>query len=50
MTVKPLSHQGSGVLSSMSQANCYIVLSQEHAGCDAGDMVNIQLFDGIISH
>lgn len=48
LTVTPLSHQGSGVLSSMSQANCYIILPQEHSGCIAGEKVEIELFDHII--
>ena len=48
LMVTPLTHQGSGVLSSMSQANCYIVLSQEHTGCSVGEHVNIELFDAII--
>jgi len=48
LLVTPLSHQGSGILSSMSKANCYLVLPQEHQGCDAGQLVNIQLFDQVI--
>lgn len=49
LSVTPLSHQGSGVLSSMSSANCYIVLPQEHQGCEAGEIVEIELFDNIIN-
>ncbi|WP_394174076.1 molybdopterin molybdotransferase MoeA [Thalassotalea litorea] len=48
LTVTPLSHQGSGVLSSISKANCYIVLSQQHSGCSAGEQVDVQLFDHIL--
>lgn len=48
LTVTPLTHQGSGVLSSMSQANCYIILPQAHNGCLAGETVTIELFDHII--
>ena len=48
LMVTPLSHQGSGILSSISRANCYLVLSQEHQGCDAGEQVSVQLFDQII--
>jgi molybdopterin molybdotransferase len=40
--------QGSGVLSSMSEANCFIVLESESGDIDAGDTVNILLFDGLI--
>lgn len=50
LIVTPLSHQGSGVLSSLSQANCYLVLEESHAGCAAGDTVHVQLFDSILSH
>ncbi|GHE91724.1 molybdopterin molybdotransferase MoeA [Thalassotalea profundi] len=48
LNVTPLSHQGSGVLSSMSRANCYIILPQQHQGCNAGEYVEIELFDHII--
>ena len=37
--------QGSGILSSMSRANCFIVLPAENSGVKAGDLVDIQLFD-----
>ena len=46
--VKPLPNQGSGVLSSMSAANCFIVLDDKTGNCDAGKMVNVQLLEGII--
>lgn len=46
--VKPLPNQGSGVLSSMSVANCFIVLNDATGNCDAGKMVNVQLLEGII--
>ncbi len=46
--VKPLPNQGSGVLSSMSAANCFIVLDDTVGNCDAGKMVNVQLLEGII--
>lgn len=49
LTVTPLSHQGSGVLSSMSTANCYIVLAQDNNGYEAGETVEIELFDDIIN-
>jgi len=35
--------QGSNILSSMSQANCYIVLSTECQGIQAGDKVRVEL-------
>ena len=46
--VKPLPNQGSGVLSSMSVANCFIVLDDTVGNCDAGKMVSVQLLEGII--
>ncbi|TLU62003.1 molybdopterin molybdotransferase MoeA [Thalassotalea litorea] len=48
LVVTPLSHQGSGVLSSMSKANCYIVLGQQHPGCEQGAQVDVQLFDHVL--
>ncbi len=48
MQVTPLSAQGSGILSSISKANCYIILEQDNAGHSAGDSVTIELFDHII--
>lgn len=46
--VKPLPNQGSGVLSSMSAANCFIVLDEIIGNCEAGTMVKVQLLEGII--
>ncbi|GHF91953.1 molybdopterin molybdotransferase MoeA [Thalassotalea marina] len=48
LVVEPLPAQGSGILSSMSKANCYIVLAQDHQGCVAGSDVSIQMFDHIL--
>jgi molybdopterin molybdotransferase len=39
--------QGSGILTSMSRANCFIVLPAENDGVKKGDLVDIQLFDNI---
>jgi molybdopterin molybdotransferase len=46
--VTPTGSQGSGVLSSMSEANCFIVLAHEQADLDPDDAVDIMLFDGLI--
>lgn len=46
--VQPTGSQGSGVLSSMSEANCFIVLAHEQSDLDPGDAVDIMLFDGLI--
>ena len=35
--------QGSNILSSMSRANCYIILAAESTGVSAGDKVRVQL-------
>lgn len=40
--------QGSGILRSMSEANCMVVLHHEQAGVNAGDPVDVLLFDGLI--
>ncbi len=37
--------QGSGILTSMSRANCFIVLPDANEGVEPGDLVNIQFFD-----
>ena len=36
--------QGSGILSSMSRANCFIVLPDDSAGVRAGEWVEVQPF------
>jgi molybdopterin molybdotransferase len=40
--------QGAGVLSSMADANCFIVLPESCGDVAAGDLVEVQLFDGLI--
>ena len=37
--------QGSGILSSLASANCFIILPSEQGKVQAGEMVNVQLFD-----
>ena len=44
--VKTTGNQGSGVLRSMSEANCFVVLPEDCAGVQAGDAVQVQLFEG----
>src|SRR5262249_30081462 len=39
--------QGSGVLRSMSEANCFIVLEHERGAVKAGEPVSVQLFEGL---
>jgi len=46
--VSPAGTQGSGVLRSMSEANCFIVLEHERGSIKPGDLVQVQLFDGLV--
>ena len=48
LKVEPIGNQGSGVLRSMSEANCFIVLPEACANVQAGDMVSVQLLDSFI--
>jgi len=45
--VKPTGNQSSGVLSSMSLANCFIVLDDDIGNLEAGAMVQVQIIDGV---
>ena len=40
--------QGSGILSSMTQANCIVVLGDQQGNVAAGDPVDVLLFDGLV--
>lgn len=40
--------QGSGILSSMTQANCMVVLHDEQGNVAAGEMVDVVPFEGLI--
>ena len=44
---KIIGNQGSGVLRSMSEANCFIVLPEDCAGVEVGDPLLVELFEGI---
>lgn len=44
LTVTTSGAQGSGILTSMSRANCYIVLDEDNAGVQAGSHVTLQPF------
>jgi len=46
--VRGTGKQGSHILTSMSQANCFIILPAQCAGVEAGDPVQVQPFAGII--
>jgi molybdopterin molybdotransferase len=45
--VRITGQQGSGVLRSMSEANCFIVLEHERGAVRAGELVSVQLFEGL---
>ena len=40
--------QGSGILSSMSDANCMIILHDDQGSLNAGDLVDVLMFDGLM--
>jgi len=46
--VRTTGQQGSGVLRSMAEANCFIVLEHERGAIAAGDPVSVQPFDGLV--
>ena len=45
--VRTTGQQGSGVLRSMSEANCFIILEHERGNVNAGEAVSVQLFEGL---
>jgi molybdopterin molybdotransferase len=47
LKVRTTGQQGSGVLRSMSEANCFIVLEHARGQVAAGEQVQVQLFDGL---
>jgi molybdopterin molybdotransferase len=46
--VRPTGSQGAGILRSMSEANCFIVLGHEQDNVAAGELVNVVLFEGLL--
>jgi molybdopterin molybdotransferase len=48
MVVRKTGKQGSGILRSMADANCFIVLPLESEGVNPDDLVDVQLFHGIV--
>ncbi|WP_114653692.1 gephyrin-like molybdotransferase Glp [Polynucleobacter necessarius] len=46
--VKLTGSQGAGILRSMSEANCFVILSHEQGNVAAGDWVDVALFDGLL--
>ncbi len=47
-TVRTTGDQGSGILSSMSQADCFIILPAGSGDVAAGSLVDVQLFEGVV--
>ena len=46
-TVKVTGDQGSGILKSMSDANCFIILGQTQGNIEPGAMVDVQILEGV---
>ncbi|HEY7985536.1 MAG TPA: gephyrin-like molybdotransferase Glp [Methylophilaceae bacterium] len=46
--VRLTGNQGSGILSSMSEANCFVVLAEDCANVPAGTVVQVQIMDGLV--
>ena len=44
LTVRAAGAQGSGMLMSMSRANCYLILDEDNTGVEVGDWVKVQPF------
>jgi molybdopterin molybdotransferase len=44
----PIGHQGSGILTSMSRGNCFILLPEDCNGVNNGDVVTVQPFDTLM--
>jgi molybdopterin molybdotransferase len=47
-TVRVTGEQGSGILRSMSQANCFIVLADSQGNVAPGSMVEVQVLEGLV--
>jgi molybdopterin molybdotransferase len=47
-TVRSSGHQGAGVLRSMTEANCFIILPLEQGDVDPGAEVDVQPFAGLV--
>lgn len=48
LQVSTTGEQGSGILSSMSRANCFIILPLESSGSEPGDIVSVQPFSDFL--
>jgi molybdopterin molybdotransferase len=48
LTVRVTGEQGSGILRSMSEANCFIILSTEQGNVTPGTLVDVQVMEGVV--
>jgi molybdopterin molybdotransferase len=48
LSVRPTGEQGSGILKSMSDANCFIILGDSTGNVEPGTTVEVQLLEGIV--
>jgi molybdopterin molybdotransferase len=48
LVVRPTGEQGSGILKSMSDANCFIILDDATGNIEPGTTVEVQLLEGIV--
>jgi molybdopterin molybdotransferase len=48
LTVRPTGEQGSGILKSMSDANCFIILGDATGNVEPGMAVEVQLLEGVV--
>jgi molybdopterin molybdotransferase len=48
LAVRPTGEQGSGILKSMSDANCFIILGDSVGNVEPGTPVEVQLFEGVL--
>jgi molybdopterin molybdotransferase len=47
-TVRLTGSQGAGILRSMSEANCFVILHRDQGNVASGDWVDVALFDGLL--
>lgn len=48
LAVRPTGEQGSGILKSMSEANCFMILGDATGNVEPGTPVEVQLLEGIV--
>jgi molybdopterin molybdotransferase len=46
--VKSTGSQGAGILRSMSEANCFMILHHDQGNIAPGDWVDVEIFDGLL--